>query len=143
MTEGYLDFGSRGTTFIIEKEDEFYILKYQPLDENSLSEWNTLKAMKGAAYVVQLIEAKEVDDIIIFVLSMGEQGTLSNYLNSNSADLSSKDIAGLFIKIMEGVSSIHSRGYVHADLKLDNIVINKNNNPIIIDFDIATKINSI
>jgi serine/threonine protein kinase len=41
----------------------------------------------------------------------------------------------IFYQILRGVSEIHNKGFIHRDLKLHNIMINKDNlNTVIIDF---------
>jgi translation initiation factor 2-alpha kinase 4 len=45
---------------------------------------------------------------------------------------------GIFRQIVEGLSAIHKRKIIHRDLKPDNIFIDKDNNPKIGDFGLAT-----
>ena len=44
----------------------------------------------------------------------------------------------LFKKILLGVQKLHELGIYHLDLKIDNIVLDENNNPKICDFGLAT-----
>ena len=52
-----------------------------------------------------------------------------------------KDSEALFIfsKILEGYWSIHVSGFVHRDLKTENILLRANMNPVIIDFGYCEK----
>ena len=43
----------------------------------------------------------------------------------------------IFKKILLGVQALHQNGIYHLDLKIDNIVIDKNHNPKICDFGFA------
>ena len=54
---------------------------------------------------------------------------VSMYCGLNEVELTS------YLKtILEGLNFLHSRGIAHRDLKLENIVFNKNGQPILIDF---------
>lgn len=46
----------------------------------------------------------------------------------------------MFIKIAEGVKSLTNAGYVHKDLKSENILVSKKGTPYISDFDLTQKI---
>ncbi|XP_076029062.1 serine/threonine-protein kinase Chk1-like [Oratosquilla oratoria] len=52
-------------------------------------------------------------------------------------DLSRKDIKSYFQQLMDGVEYIHSRGIVHRDLKLDNLLLTKEKVLKIADFGLA------
>ena len=45
----------------------------------------------------------------------------------------------LFLKILEPIKYLHSEGYAHTDLKLNNIMRNKNGSIKIADFGFASK----
>ena len=44
----------------------------------------------------------------------------------------------IFYKILKAVEQCHSQGICHRDLKLENILLDENNNPILCDFGFAT-----
>ena len=43
----------------------------------------------------------------------------------DGSELSNRDMLQIGIQLIEAAESIHSSGYVHTDLKLDNIMINR------------------
>ena len=57
----------------------------------------------------------------------------------DGSELSNRDIIQIGIQLIEAAESIHSSGYVHTDLKLDNIMINRQNKVFIIDYGNAQK----
>ena len=57
----------------------------------------------------------------------------------DGSELSNRDKLQIGIQLIEAAESIHSSGYVHTDLKLDNIMINRQNKVFIIDYGNAQK----
>lgn len=49
----------------------------------------------------------------------------------------------IFRGILEGVQIIHNSNICHADLKLENVVVDGNLKPKIIDFDLSIQLNQI
>ncbi|XP_076029041.1 serine/threonine-protein kinase Chk1-like [Oratosquilla oratoria] len=58
-------------------------------------------------------------------------------IQSNLYDLSKKEIRSYFKQLMDGVEYIHSRGILHRDLKLDNLLLTKEKILKIADFGLA------
>lgn len=48
-----------------------------------------------------------------------------------------ENIKAIFKQVIQGVSYMHGKNYYHGDLKLENILINENNQVVIIDFGLA------
>ncbi|MBM7845371.1 serine/threonine protein kinase [Herpetosiphon giganteus] len=55
----------------------------------------------------------------------------------SKAPLSLDNIIHIFSQLCDGLSVLNDKGIVHRDLKPSNIRINKNNDPVIIDFGVA------
>lgn len=57
-------------------------------------------------------------------------------------DLDAKQIAKYFYQILLGLNAIHEKGYVHGDIKKENIMLNDKDEIRIIDFGISVPIGS-
>lgn len=67
--------------------------------------------------------------------------TLKNYLGNYEYYLAIDEVLAMIIELLEKIGKIHSMGYVHLDIKLDNIIISKKtNNLFVIDFGNSQKI---
>ena len=44
--------------------------------------------------------------------------------------------------VMDGLSQVHNRGFIHRDIKPDNIILRKNLDPVLVDFGSARKSNN-
>ena len=79
------------------------------------------------------------------VMEEGKEGSLGSLLknrltmNTYRNEKSPNKVLSFFMKLLKGVEAIHAQGFVHTDLKTDNIVLDGIENPKIIDFDITVE----
>lgn len=81
--------------------------------------------------------------ILNFYCVNGQSYTLSRMLRSTTQMLSHQSWIKLLIDVIEALLYIHSKCFIHGDLKSDNIVVSHSNNkysPVIIDFGKCTKV---
>jgi eukaryotic-like serine/threonine-protein kinase len=57
----------------------------------------------------------------------------------DKADLPMADIIGVFLQVASAVAYIHKLGFVHTDIKPENILVDANANATVIDFGVACK----
>ena len=74
------------------------------------------------------------------VLDYAEKGELFDYIFLPKKGLGERYGKVVFTKILRGVLSCHKVGVCHRDLKMENILLDKNFNPKIADFGFATLI---
>ena len=74
------------------------------------------------------------------IIDYAEKGELFNYIFLPKKGFGEKYGKVIFTKILKGVSSCHKVGICHRDLKLENILLDKEFNPKIADFGFATLI---
>ena len=101
---------------------------------------NVLKVYElGKGNLVQ--EEKTLEDLNYMVLEYAEKGELLNYILAEGKKGFKEYFARtLFKHILNGINSIHSAGYCHRDIKLENIMINKDYKIKICDFGFATEL---
>lgn len=68
---------------------------------------------------------------IVMQYEVGEN--LSSYLKRHGY-LSEQRLLEIFCPINDGLSSVHKHGYIHRDIKPDNIYIREDNSPVLLDF---------
>ncbi|CAD8103379.1 unnamed protein product [Paramecium sonneborni] len=104
------------------------------------TECQILKLVK-CQYIVQLFEIIQLEDVVILILEYISGQTLHRLLQQNLVnELMCCEIT---YQILLGIKEIHHHGFVHRDIKLENIMISCQN-PIqikLIDFGFAEKIN--
>lgn len=140
VKEDPIGMGARGTAYLINRDGKNYLLKVQDLQSTYKKELDRLEQLKDVAYVVQLIEHVKTWDKLYLVLSYASQGELGQFMEDSDYFDDIENIFSFFRKLKTGLDTIHERGIVHADLKAENIVVDEDDNPVIIDFDISARI---
>ena len=103
---------------------------------------NALKPINDP-YIVNLIESGTFPNIRkdqplqkkqYLILDYAEKGELYKYIINIHKGLKEKYSKVIFNKILKGVQACHDNGICHRDLKMENILMDKNFNPKICDF---------
>ena len=77
----------------------------------------------GHPNVVSLIDHFESNNMVCLVMDYCAKGDLSNYISNLETELSTSEKLSLFRQVLEGIYHIHKNGYMHRDLKPDNILL--------------------
>ncbi|PWO01232.1 Pkinase-domain-containing protein [Tilletiopsis washingtonensis] len=86
--------------------------------------------------IVRLYEVIESDRYIGIVLEYASGGELFDHILAHKY-LKERDACRLFAQLISGVSYLHQKKIVHRDLKLENLLLDRNRNVIITDFGFA------
>ncbi|ODV86747.1 hypothetical protein CANARDRAFT_27149 [[Candida] arabinofermentans NRRL YB-2248] len=94
-----------------------------------------INALKKLAHpnIVRLEEVLQNDKYIGIVLEYASGGELFDYILEHRY-LKESMACRLFAQLVSGVDYMHSKGIVHRDLKLENLLLDKHKNIIITDF---------
>ncbi|KAH8682101.1 hypothetical protein BX600DRAFT_375058 [Xylariales sp. PMI_506] len=86
--------------------------------------------------IVRLHEMTETERHIGIVLEYASGGELFDYILTHRY-LKDNAARRLFAQLISGVGYLHKKGIVHRDLKLENLLLDRNRNIIITDFGFA------
>lgn len=86
--------------------------------------------------IVRLHEMVETDRHIGIIMEYASGGELFDHILSNRY-LKDNSARRLFAQLVSGVGYLHKKGIVHRDLKLENLLLDRNRNIIITDFGFA------
>lgn len=86
--------------------------------------------------IVRLHEMVETKAVIGIILEYASGGELFDYI-LNQRYLKDHSARRLFAQLVSGVGYLHKKGIVHRDLKLENLLLDRNRNIIITDFGFA------
>jgi serine/threonine protein kinase len=136
-----LDKGSTGRIFLIQdKKGTKFVMKVSKLCDRTKVERLALIKLKGEEYVTRIHDSKMIDNKMYIILHYAERGNLYDLIENSDYLKNPKNLFEMFFKIFIGLKNIHKHNMVHADFKLANIVIDKNYDPLIIDFDTMERI---
>ncbi len=88
-----------------------------------------------------IIDEKSKQKINYLVMEYIEGDTLADYLRNKSADIG--QVIRISEKIASGLSAAHKLNIVHRDIKNDNIIVDNNGEPKILDFGLAKPLDPI
>ena len=86
--------------------------------------------------IVRLHEMVETERYIGIILEYASGGELFDYILTHRY-LKDNAARRLFAQLVSGVGYLHKKGIVHRDLKLENLLLDRNRNIIITDFGFA------
>lgn len=89
--------------------------------------------------IITIYDAGEFENSSYMAMEYIPSGTL---LELNKSSLGQDDICQLFIGIAKGLGAAHKAGFVHRDVKPDNILIDPEGRPIVADFGIVKSLNT-
>jgi len=100
--------------------------------------YREIKILEGLKhpYIVQLHEKVETERHIGIILEYASGGELFDYILQHRY-LKDNAARRLFAQLVSGVGYLHKKGIVHRDLKLENLLLDRNRNIIITDFGFA------
>ena len=100
-----------------------------------LYETNLMKRLNHPS-IVRILETFETPDYMLIIMEYINGGNLYSFVKKRRK-LTEKTAKFLFWQIIQGIKYMHSVGIVHRDIKLENILIDLNNNVKICDFGIG------
>ncbi|KAL8948595.1 MAG: hypothetical protein Q9222_005231 [Ikaeria aurantiellina] len=104
--------------------------------------YREINILRGLSHpnIVRLHEMTETDKYIGIVLEYASGGELFDYILLHRY-LKDNAARKLFAQLISGVGYLHKKGIVHRDLKLENLLLDRNKNIIITDFGFANTFN--
>ena len=100
-----------------------------------LYETNIMRGLYHPA-VTKILETFETEKYMLIIMEYISGGNLQNFVKKRRK-LCEKTAKILFRQLIQGIKYIHSRGVVHRDIKLENILLDLNNIVKICDFGVG------
>ena len=99
-----------------------------------------LKQVNSNSTITKLFEVFEDEKYVYMVFEYVENGDLVGFFKKNPL-FEEDQLKDFFIKILKGVKYLHQNNILHRDIKLDNILLDKDMSPKLCDFGISSEWN--
>ncbi len=99
------------------------------------------KQLKGLPHIISVIELDRFDDYVYVVSDFADGGSLESWLKDKPSGKASSqaEAVKITLEILRGLENLHEKGFVHRDLKPDNILI-MNGRHCLADFGVSREI---
>jgi 5'-AMP-activated protein kinase catalytic alpha subunit len=111
-------------------------IKDKAIKMKILQEIDILKSVRHIPQISRLLEVFENKKYVFMVMLYAKDGDLLKYLKGK-LKLTEDEARPIFLKILTGVYGLHRINVLHRDLKLDNILLHENLEPLICDFGVS------
>ncbi|XP_072565341.1 serine/threonine-protein kinase PLK3-like [Paramormyrops kingsleyae] len=142
--EEFLGMGSFGQCYKMRDliSDETFAVKIIPQMYTEVDEdWQEIQILKKLQHkhVVSFSHSFECQDYIYILMELCSRKTLVNIIEARGT-LTNPEVRYYMHQLISGLKYIHEKGYIHRDIKLDNLLINDNMELKIGDFGSATEL---
>ena len=138
MAEIWLVTDSRGKPYALRKLNDR--LRFNLLARRRfLRGCEVLSKINESDYVVGYVEHGRANGTLYMVMDYIEASNLKE-LFAQHDPLLTENVAQILIDMAMGLSHVHESGFMHLDFKPENVLITRNGNVRLIDFDLAQPI---
>src|SRR3989338_5862377 len=110
--------GAHGTVTFQVRNGKPVAVKTMPLNEGSLAELYIAMDLQGHPNIIPVLEHSFSDNEVHIVFPYIQE-TILDRVQQTQSGLPVKLVHRLFSQLLSAVAYIHSRGYVHQDIKLE------------------------
>jgi serine/threonine protein kinase len=125
----------------LEKSNKLYAIKVCPKEQIYNEEFNLrreyiIHSQFDSKHIVATDEAIETEDKFAFLMEYVGGGDLSDLISSKGV-LPISMVIEIFKKVALALKNVHEKGFIHADIKPENILISSSKEILLTDFGLA------
>ena len=136
MAEGSSQTTFQGQISVLVEGSRCIALKSLPFTLESIRELQILRAVQGHPNIIKLLRAKLTATQVILYMEHHPR-TLLDLISEFPDGLPLSRVRVIFHQILLGLKHIHKCGYLHHDIKLENILLDASDHVYLIDFGLS------
>ena len=121
------------------KGDHSFVVKHHAVEFDETFEIDALRCLMGHPSVVLMLECGRLGCGKYWIRFPRYHMDLFKYLTSNEGGLSREDKLAILSRVASGLSYVHEKGWLHRDIKLDNILVDDPTHVVLADFGMAVR----
>ncbi len=122
----------RGEGHLLEPLNQDKAIDFAQGMRRFMTEARTLARFKHPN-IVRVVATFEANNTAYMVMEY-EQGRSLRQILKKCGTLTHEDVLRVLLPIMDGLQKVHENGFIHRDIKPDNIFIRKDHTPVLLDF---------
>lgn len=115
-------------------------ISYSPVaGRREITMWREHNIMRRIAspHVARVYEYGETDELAYLAMEHLPRGSITRVIEESGQSVSR---LALLLGVAQGLREVHRAGYVHLDVKPDNVLIRHDGTPVLIDFGISRRV---
>ncbi len=136
ISEGAFSWVFKATNLKLGRVVALKILKKQYSEAKNLLDEAKIQASFKHSGIASIYKVEHIDDILFFEMEYIHGTSLFDYIFQKKR-LSEQETSTIGIKLLNIIQEIHSNNIIHGDINTNNILIDKNGEPHLIDFGVS------
>lgn len=124
---------TRGWGNDVKPKEETYEKDFEKGRSDFLREARILAAFKHPN-IVSAVRVFEAHNTAYILMEYEKGRSLQSQIENRHKSFSEAEVLSIFLPVLDGLEELHKKGFIHRDIKPDNIFVREDGTPVLIDF---------
>lgn len=124
---------TRGRGNDITAKEKIYENDFEKGRSDFLREARILAAFKHPN-IVSAVRVFKAHNTAYILMEYEKGRSLQSQIENRQKSFSEPEVLSIFLPVLDGLEELHKKGFIHRDIKPDNMFIREDGSPVLIDF---------